>query len=116
MVLDNADDDGMFFSGSVSEDRGPLVSFLPQAAHGSMLIKSHNGLVARNLVGCYGHVIEIQPMNEEESLALLRARIPAPQYGEISVFFSPRLHCHSICIVNRAISERTVSHPGKESR
>ncbi|KAJ5660387.1 hypothetical protein N7507_006838 [Penicillium longicatenatum] len=83
MVLDNADDDGIFFSGgNESHERGPLVNFLPQAAHGSILVTSRNGLAARNLVGSDGHVIDVQPMNEEESLALLRARIPAPHLGE----------------------------------
>ncbi|KAJ6003887.1 hypothetical protein N7540_013169 [Penicillium herquei] len=82
MVLDNADDDSIFFSGNTFNERGPLVSFLPQAAHGSMLITSRSGLAARNLVGSESHVIAVQPMNEAESLALLRARIPAPQSGE----------------------------------
>ncbi|KAF2999044.1 hypothetical protein E8E15_000155 [Penicillium rubens] len=82
VVLDNADDDGIFFSDNTFNERGPLVSFLPQAAHGSMLITSRNGLAARNLVGSESHVIRVQPMNEAESLSLLRARIPAPQSGE----------------------------------
>ncbi|OQD94930.1 hypothetical protein PENSOL_c023G10428 [Penicillium solitum] len=82
MVLDNADDDSIFFSGNTSNERGPLVSFLPQAAHGSILITSRNGRAARNLVGNESHVITVQPMNEAESLALLRARIPAPKSGE----------------------------------
>jgi tetratricopeptide (TPR) repeat protein len=82
MVLDNADDDSIFFRGNTSNERGPLVSFLPQAAHGSILITSRNGRAARNLVGNESHVITVQPMNEAESLALLRARIPAPQFGE----------------------------------
>ncbi|KAJ5938334.1 hypothetical protein N7466_001468 [Penicillium verhagenii] len=82
MVLDNADDDGIFFSDTGSNERGPLVKFLPDAAHGSILITSRNGLAARNLVGSDGHVITIQPMNEEESLALLRSRIPFTQSGE----------------------------------
>ncbi|KAF3002783.1 hypothetical protein E8E15_001031, partial [Penicillium rubens] len=82
MVLDNADDDGIFFGDNTFNERGPLVSFLPQAAHGSMLITSRNGLAARNLVGSDSHVITVQPMNEAESLALLRLRIPAPQSGE----------------------------------
>jgi hypothetical protein len=51
MVLDNADDDGIFFSDNRSDQRGSLVSFLPQAVHGSMLITSRNGRAARNLVG-----------------------------------------------------------------
>ena len=46
MVLDNADDENIFFSGHTSNKRGPLVSFLPQAAHGSILITSRNGLAA----------------------------------------------------------------------
>ncbi|CAG8221592.1 unnamed protein product [Penicillium salamii] len=82
MVLDNADNDGIFFNGNESDKRGPLGNFLPQASHGSMLITSRNGRAARNLVGSDGHVIEVQPMNEEESLALLRARFPASQSGE----------------------------------
>ncbi|KAJ5366092.1 hypothetical protein N7541_000033 [Penicillium brevicompactum] len=82
MVLDNADDDSTFFSGNESNERGQLVKFLPQAAHGSILITSRNELAARNLVGNDGHVIKIQPMNEEESLVLLRSRIPASQSGE----------------------------------
>ena len=82
MILDNADDDSIFFKGNASDERGPLVSFLPQAVHGSILITSRNGIAARNLVGSEGHVIAVQPMNKEESLALLRARIPGPQSGE----------------------------------
>ncbi|CAI7603357.1 unnamed protein product [Penicillium viridicatum] len=82
IVLDNADDDSIFFNHNTSNERGPLVSFLPETAHGSLLITSRNGLAARNLVGSDGHVIEVQPMNKEESLALLRARIPALQSGE----------------------------------
>ncbi|KUM55983.1 hypothetical protein ACN42_g11249, partial [Penicillium freii] len=82
MVLDNADDHGIFFNATESNERGPLERFLPQAAHGSILVTSRNGLAARNLVGSDGHMIDVQPMNEEESLALLQVRIPAPQSRE----------------------------------
>ncbi|KAJ5630437.1 uncharacterized protein N7484_010537 [Penicillium longicatenatum] len=82
MVLDNADDDRIFFSGNKSHKRGPLVNFLPQAAHRSILVTSRNGLTARNLVGSDGHIIDVQPINKEESLALLRAKIPAPHFRE----------------------------------
>ena len=78
MVLDNTDDDSIFFGGHTSNERGPLVSFLPQAAHRLILITSRNCLAARNLVGSDSHMIRVQLINEEESLALLRARIPAP--------------------------------------
>ncbi|KAJ5154819.1 uncharacterized protein N7500_010258 [Penicillium coprophilum] len=82
MVLDNADDDSIFFSANKSKERGPLVRFLPQAAHGSILITSRNSLTARNLVASDGYVIDVQPMSEEDSLALLRVRVPAPHSGE----------------------------------
>lgn len=82
VVLDNADDDIIFFRCNGSNERWPLMSLLPQAAHGSILITSRNGRAARNLVGSDGHVIEVQPMNEEESHIFLRARIPASQSGE----------------------------------
>ena len=82
MVLDNADDDGIFFSGNKSKERGPLERFLPQAAHGSILITSRNSLAARNLVASDGHVVDVQPMSEEDSLALLRVRVPDPHSGE----------------------------------
>ncbi|KAJ5893421.1 hypothetical protein N7495_005112 [Penicillium taxi] len=81
MVLDNADDNSIFFSSNTCDERGRLVRFLPRVTHGSLLITSRNTLTARNLVGSDGDVIEVQPMNEEESLALLRARIPTPQPG-----------------------------------
>ncbi|EAU30103.1 predicted protein [Aspergillus terreus NIH2624] len=82
MVLDNADDDGGFFRGNASDERGLLVRFLPQAAHGFMLITSRNRFAARNLVGSDGDVITVQPMNEEESVALLRLRLLDPPSGE----------------------------------
>lgn len=82
MVLDNADDDGIFFRDNISDERGPLGRFLPQAAHGSILITSRNELTAQNLVGMDGHVITVRPMSEDESLTLLRARILAPQSGK----------------------------------
>ncbi|KAL4745419.1 P-loop containing nucleoside triphosphate hydrolase protein [Aspergillus terricola var. indicus] len=79
MVLDNADDDTMFFDADDSNSQGPLVKFLPQVAHGLILITSRNRLAAMNLVGSYSNVIDILPMREEESLALLRTKIPISQ-------------------------------------
>ncbi|KAL3428598.1 hypothetical protein BDV09DRAFT_201434 [Aspergillus tetrazonus] len=79
MVLDNADDDTMFFDADDSNSQGPLVKFLPQVTHGLILITSRNRLAAENLVGNYSVVIGILPMDEEESLALLRTKIPISQ-------------------------------------
>ncbi|KAH9865613.1 hypothetical protein J1614_009198 [Plenodomus biglobosus] len=89
MILDNVDDDGVFFGGDQdgagtsavqavdSADHGrPLESFLPQAAHGTILITSRNNMAATNLVGGHGNVVEVEPMGEDEALALLHTRVP----------------------------------------
>jgi tetratricopeptide (TPR) repeat protein len=80
MILDNVDDDGVFFS----DDQGgkPLESFLPQTAHGTILITSRNTVAATNLVGGHGDVVEVEPMGEDEALALLHTRVP---FGESSL-------------------------------
>ncbi|KAL4984572.1 hypothetical protein BDW68DRAFT_190372 [Aspergillus falconensis] len=79
MVLDNADDDTMVFDADDPNSQGPLVKFLPQVAHGLILITSRNRLAAVSLVGNQSNIIDILPMDEEESLALLRIKIPISQ-------------------------------------
>jgi hypothetical protein len=74
MILDNVDDDGIFFSDD--QDCRPLERFLPQAAHGTILITSRNNIAATNLVGGHGDVVQVEPMGEDEALALLRTRVP----------------------------------------
>ncbi|GAM34005.1 hypothetical protein TCE0_014r01313 [Talaromyces pinophilus] len=78
MVLDNADNDKIFFLNNNVKGQAPLVTFLPQVPHGSILITSRNDQAARNLVGD-GQVIKVERMNEKESLTLLRARNPSSQ-------------------------------------
>jgi hypothetical protein len=74
MILDNVDDDGIFFSDD--HNSKPLESFLPQAAHGTILITSRNNIAATNLVGGHGDVVQVEPMGEDEALALLHTRVP----------------------------------------
>jgi tetratricopeptide (TPR) repeat protein len=74
MILDNVDDDGIFFSDD--QDGKPLESFLPQAAHGTILVTSRNTMAATNLVGGHGDVVQVEPMGEDEALALLHTRVP----------------------------------------
>ncbi|KAG7423240.1 Nephrocystin-3 [Fusarium oxysporum f. sp. raphani] len=71
MVLDNADDDEFFF-----DHTRPLESFLAQTPNGRILITSKNRTAAMNLVGPYGRILQVEPMNEEDALALLNAREP----------------------------------------
>ncbi|KAF2872037.1 hypothetical protein BDV95DRAFT_628482 [Massariosphaeria phaeospora] len=70
MILDNVDDDGVFFGNDENS-----------AAHGTILITSRNNIAATNLVGGHGGVVEVEPMGEDEALALLHTRVP---FGESS--------------------------------
>jgi tetratricopeptide (TPR) repeat protein len=87
MVLDNADDDDVFFvadegSGGISHNSDitnrtrPLESFLPQTPNGTILVTSRNSIAAINLVGPHGGIVEVEPMGEEDALALLNVRVP----------------------------------------
>ncbi|KAF2114590.1 hypothetical protein BDV96DRAFT_600553 [Lophiotrema nucula] len=85
MILDNVDDDGVFFgddqdstgTGAVQAYHGrPLESSLPQATHGTIPITSRNNVAATNLVGGHGDVVQVEPMGEDEALALLHTRVP----------------------------------------
>jgi tetratricopeptide (TPR) repeat protein len=87
IILDNVDDDSVFFgddqdsTGTAADHDRPLESFLPQAAHGTILITSRNNVAATNLVGGHGDVVQVEPMGEDEALALLHTRVP---FGESS--------------------------------
>ena len=92
MILDNADDDDVFFrfdgdteqvtqAENVTSRKIPLASFLPQTPNGSILVTSRNLAAAMNLVGTHDNVICVEPMGEEDALALLKTRVP---FGEPS--------------------------------
>lgn len=90
MVLDNVDDNDVFFSldngleevkqqsKGVSRQQ-PLESFIPQSPNGSILVTSRSSTAARNLVGDFGDTIKVEPMNDSEALALLRTKIPCSE-------------------------------------
>ncbi|KAF2191836.1 hypothetical protein K469DRAFT_654999 [Zopfia rhizophila CBS 207.26] len=78
MMLDNADDDG---TSDMTSYRTPLESFLPQTPNGTILVTSRNKSAAINLVGAHGSIIQVEPMEEEDALALLKTRVP---FGESS--------------------------------
>jgi Tetratricopeptide repeat len=83
VVVDNADDSSVFFCdrsqtrGADSLDRSvePLLDFLPQSPNGSILITSRSRDVAYRLTGSHACIMEVQPMDEGEALALLRKKL-----------------------------------------
>jgi tetratricopeptide (TPR) repeat protein len=87
MILDNADDDSVFFAADedsagtaqisdITSHTRPLESFLPQTPNGTILITSRNRIAAINLVGTCGGIVQVEPMDEEDALALLNTRVP----------------------------------------
>lgn len=87
MILDNVDDDNVFFSldiglGEVTQQSNgvsqqqPSESFIPQSLNGSILVTSSSFTAARNLVGDFGDIIKVEPMTDSEALALLQTKIP----------------------------------------
>ena len=74
MILDNVDDDGVFFGDQ--PDGSSDEAFLPHEAHGAILITSRNKTAATNLVGGHGGIVKVEPMGEEDALALLRTKVP----------------------------------------
>lgn len=83
MVLDNADDDDVFFNVDTFSRKTPLADFLPQTSNGSILITSRNHVAAGNLVGISNNVIHVEPMSENDALALLKTRIPISNSSDI---------------------------------
>ncbi|RDW59198.1 hypothetical protein BP5796_12122 [Coleophoma crateriformis] len=87
MILDNVDDGNVLlggddtFRGVLSHDQSadlqpPLETFLPQSRNGSILITSRNSMAASNLVDTFGELIQVEPMEEVDSVELLKTKIP----------------------------------------
>jgi tetratricopeptide (TPR) repeat protein len=86
MILDNADDDTLFFSNLqrkrqeqklVRTDSVPapaLSEYLPQSPNGSILITTRNDEVAFKLIGGYQDIIRVGPMDQDHALALLQTK------------------------------------------
>ncbi|KAL6406226.1 Kinesin light chain [Ilyonectria robusta] len=71
MILDNADDVGVFFSNA--QER--LASFLPQSCNGSIVVTSRSMDVAERLVGGWSNILTIPAMKTEEACQLLREKL-----------------------------------------
>jgi hypothetical protein len=82
--LDNAGDSNVFYNQS-SCDRdhesdstnttAPLISFIPQVPIGAILVTSRDRHAAFELIGEFGDVIPVNPMDRNESLSLLKTRL-----------------------------------------
>ncbi|OCK86963.1 TPR-like protein [Cenococcum geophilum 1.58] len=114
MILDNADDDDVFFhfdgdteqitrADNVTSRKMPLASFLPQTPNGSILVTSRNLAAATSLVGMDDNVIRVEPMDEGDALALLKTRVPfdEPSKGNAKALVQA-LECIPLAITHAA--------------
>jgi hypothetical protein len=77
MVLDNADDIGVFFLNKGHDDVAhiPIASYLPKSARGKILVTSRSLDAAEKLVGSSRAILQTPVMREEQALELLRKRL-----------------------------------------
>ena len=110
MVVDNADDSSVFFrnrsqtrgADSLDQSVEPLSNFLPQSPNGSILITSRSRDVAYRLTGSYACIMEVQPMDEGEALALLRKKLSFDTDKENAVKLLHALNCMPLAITQAA--------------
>ena len=91
LVLDGADDPAVFFKHEKSdiadsENRfggsEALARYLPQSPNGSILVTSRFDTTALKLVGARTRLVRVEAVTEEDSITLLRAKMPADKMDE----------------------------------
>jgi tetratricopeptide (TPR) repeat protein len=80
IVLDNADDDGIFFHQDVISGETPLIACIPQTKNGSVIVTSRSLSAAMSLIGTYENLIHVGPMDETDALDLLKTKVPLNTY------------------------------------
>jgi tetratricopeptide (TPR) repeat protein len=83
MVVDNADDihvfsqlDGSHTAHNLVQVAQRLSDFLPQSPNGSILITSRSRDAAYKLTGKDSDIIEVKPMDKDQSITLLKKKLP----------------------------------------
>lgn len=90
LLLDNADDEGVFFNAQDTElsqhvKSTPLIRYIPQSPNGSVLVTSRNRGAAFRLTNNAGTVLDVPLMDEENSKLVLSQKLGQDQStdGEI---------------------------------
>ncbi len=52
-----------------------LITYVPQVSHGTILVTSRNRTAAFELVGDYENIIKLDPLDEDKSLDLMKAKL-----------------------------------------
>lgn len=72
MIIDSADDDTIL----VQPDGTPLIDSVPQTKNGSVIVTSRSSNAAINLIGEFENIINVEPMEPEEALNVLKNKVP----------------------------------------
>ena len=90
LLLDNADDEGVFFNAQDIEvsqhvPTTPLIRYIPQSSNGSVLITSRNRNAAFRLTNDAETIVDVPLMDKENSKLILSRKLPQDQStdGEI---------------------------------
>ncbi len=84
MILDNADNSNIFFNAhksNLDDESGSaysaarLITFIPQVSHGTILVTSRNRAAAYALVGDYENIINVDPLDQDKSLDLMKTKL-----------------------------------------
>ncbi|KAF6810671.1 Kinesin light chain 5 [Colletotrichum plurivorum] len=76
MVVDNADDAGVFFfHNRQDKSQDPLASYLPKSTNGKILVTSRSLDAAEKLAGRSRTILQIPAMQEDQALELLTKRL-----------------------------------------
>ncbi|KAL8388742.1 hypothetical protein RB599_010070 [Gaeumannomyces hyphopodioides] len=79
IILDSADDGGVFYATNDGRKGKPLASYLPQSRNGSIVVTTRNRDLAFRLTGDHKNIIDIKPMVLADALLLLKKKLgPLP--------------------------------------
>ena len=89
LILDNADDARVLIDGQeaytirdVAPAKRRLVDYIPQVRHGLVLVTSRDRTSGWALTGDYSIPIKVEPMGPNESLELLKGKLPVESVSE----------------------------------
>jgi tetratricopeptide (TPR) repeat protein len=109
VIVDNADDSSIFYNrpqhdGADSLDQSvePLSDFLPQSPNGSILFTSRSRDVARRLTGSDACLLVVQPMDENQALALLHTKFSFDADKHDAIELLQALDCMPLAITQAA--------------
>ena len=127
MVVDNTDDASVFFhSASQSCPVGSveqlLSDFLPQSPNGSILVTSRSRDAAYRLTGSSAAIIEVEPMNKDDALALLQKKLGSIANGDEAaeliraLDFMPLALTQAAAFIQQKAPRMTISKYAEEVR